>query len=71
MTLLKSTAIVKLTVEVSNLGMWNDSCTAAQIMEQAKQEAVSKLGKSLHSNGQGFKIVGEPVVTVVQTESIR
>lgn len=68
MTLLTSTATVKLTVEVSNLGSWGEACTAAQIMDQAKQEAVSKLGKHLHSGGHGFKIVGDPIVTIIQTE---
>lgn len=64
---LTSTAVVKLTVEVSGLGNWSENCTAAQIRDQAMQGAISKLSKHLHSGSSGFKVVGEPVVTIIQT----
>ena len=73
-------ARVQMMVEVDLSGTWDDTCTAAQLFDQAKDEALGSLGNLFEALHRGevvygsckhrlaARFVGEPRVTAVITE---
>lgn len=60
---MKTTARVRVTLDVYAGSAWNPDCTAKQIVEQASQESVRRIYEALKSSD--CKIVGKPVVEIV------
>lgn len=58
-----ATAVVTLTVEVSQLGVWGPDCQVGQIQSQAAQAAVNYL-RAL-DRGWRLTVVGQPIVQAV------
>jgi hypothetical protein len=64
-----ATAVVTVTVEISNLGNWDDSCSAAQLHEQCSREAMLALNNLFTSTtDRKFRIIGQPHSRTVYTE---
>ena len=68
---IQGAARVQVTLEVA-LGQWGGECSIGQLHDQAGKEAVEKLTYAIQSigqQGQQVKIIGQPKVIGVITES--
>jgi hypothetical protein len=57
---IRATATV--TVEVSDLGSWEDGCTMQQVREQAGRAAI---GRITNARVKSIRIIGEPIITAI------
>jgi len=65
----KATARIQLTVEIKATSPWGHDCLIGQLYDQAAKEAVETLTCLFRANAAAAKIVGEPKVIGVLTES--
>jgi hypothetical protein len=66
---MKTKATVTLAVQVTDLGPWDDDCTAGQIRDQAAQEAIGRVSRALQQQHTKCTVIsGSAKVTMVQTE---
>lgn len=62
-------AVVTVTLEMHDLGDWDENCTVKQIYEQAEVAARQRLNKLVDSRGN--RIVGEILVSTVTSKAKR
>lgn len=61
---LKATAHVQITILVHVDDVWGGECPAEQIVRQARESAIAKVGAMIGTNPR-ILIIGNPVVTFV------
>jgi len=61
-----------MTLELENLGSWGPDCELAQVYDQARQAAVSRISRAFASSdpriNPGVRILGPVTVTAITTD---
>ena len=62
---LRTTARVKITVEITQTGSWSRTCSVEQVHSQAAEAAIGYLQKLSEQERGKLRVVGKPAVTAV------
>lgn len=71
MSMVRATAKVTVTVEVTPQSTWHLNCSVEEIRKATTEEAISAVTRHLHSGGIKARVIGTPSVTVITIDEAK